>query len=247
LEKWFLDVDEVLAEQREHAISPSTVPSRRIAPATWTMTLGALRYDLVGLIDRLVSSPGRWIFILDAGQAGGRYVQLLVYEDGSIFAEAVSYNLEGCDRLSAEEEAVLGVIGLNEPRPPDKPNWWAVQATIYPDTAELARLILATLESVYGLSGTDLVTGKLFDSPRRGDTPASNLDWLMMKSNVEGEEDYTDETAYWTAEELEAKPRVLLRAIARDLLLEVPQRATKAQLLELILGEAEEYDDGEES
>jgi hypothetical protein len=248
LQKWFLDVDELLAEQREHAISPSTVPSRRTDPATWTMTLGALRYDLLGLIDRLVSSPGRWIFILDAGHPGGRYVQLLVYEDGSIVVEASSNNfLENSDRLSTEQEKALFTMGWNEPHRPGKPNWWSVQPTINPDTSKLARLILATLESVYGLSGTDLVTGKLFDSPRRGDTPASSSYWLVMKSDVEGEENYTDETVYWTAEELEAKTRVLLRAIARDLLLEVPKRATKAQLLELILGEAEEYDGGEES
>ena len=48
LQKWFLDVDELLAAQREHAISPSTVPSARNEPATWTMTLGALHRDLVG-------------------------------------------------------------------------------------------------------------------------------------------------------------------------------------------------------
>jgi len=72
-------------------------------------------------------------------------------------------------------------------------------------------------------------------------------DWPMMKSDVKGQENYTDEPAYWTAEELEAKTQVELAAIAWDLRLEVPQRPTNAQLLELILGEAEEYDDGEES
>jgi len=79
--------------------------------------------------------------------------------------------------LSTEEEAALGVIGWNEPRLPDKPNWWAVQATLYPDTSKLARLVLGTLGGVYGLCGTDLVTGKLFDSPRRGDTPASSMSY----------------------------------------------------------------------
>jgi hypothetical protein len=103
---------------------------------------------------------------------------MLVYEDGSIFAEAVSNNfLEGPDRLSAEEETELSAIGWNEPHLPSKPNWWSVQATIYPDTSRLARLVLGTLESVYGLRGTDLVTCKLFDSPRRGDTPASSMSY----------------------------------------------------------------------
>ena len=99
LQKWFLDVDELLAAQREHAISPSTVPSARTEPATWTMTLKALHRDLVGLIDLLVNSPGRWIFILDAGLPGGRYVQLLLCEDGSVVAEASSNTfLEGPER-----------------------------------------------------------------------------------------------------------------------------------------------------
>jgi len=57
LQKWFLDVDELLASQREHAISPSTVPSARAEQATWTTTLTALGHDLVELIDLLVVSP----------------------------------------------------------------------------------------------------------------------------------------------------------------------------------------------
>jgi hypothetical protein len=83
--------------------------------------------------------------------------------------------------------------------------------------------------------------------PEHEDEDPALADRLMMKSDVEGEENYTGEAAYWTAEELEAKPRVLLAAIARDLLLECPQGATKAQLLEVILSKAEEYDDGKES
>jgi hypothetical protein len=92
----------------------------------------------VGLIDLLVNSPGPWIFILDVGPHGvGRYVQLLVHEDGSILVEACSNDyLEGSCRLSAEEKMVLVAIGWKKPRLPDKPNWWAMQATIHPDTAK---------------------------------------------------------------------------------------------------------------
>ena len=57
LEKWFLDVDELLAAQKEYSISPWTVPSARTEPATWTTTLAELRRDLVGLVDLFVSSP----------------------------------------------------------------------------------------------------------------------------------------------------------------------------------------------
>jgi hypothetical protein len=175
LQKWFLDVDELLAAQREHAISPSTVPSARTEPAVWKMRLSTLRRDLVGLIDLLVNSPGRWILILCVGPHNyGRYVQLLVHEDGSILGEACSNNyLEGSDRLSAEEEAELVAIGWKEPHPSDKPNWWAAWATIHPDTKDVAHLLLGTLEGVYALRGAELITCRLFSSPLRGSTPAS--------------------------------------------------------------------------
>jgi hypothetical protein len=175
LQKWFLDVDELLATQREHAISPSTVPQPSTEPAVWTMRLSTLHRDLVGLIDLLVSSPGRWILILCVGpHKYGRYVQLLVHEDGSILAEACSNNyLEGSDRLSSEEEAELVTIGWKEPHLSDKPNWWAAWATIHPDTRDVAHLLLGTLEGVYALRGAELITCRLFSSPLRGSTPAS--------------------------------------------------------------------------
>jgi hypothetical protein len=175
LQKWFLDVDELLAAQREHAISPSTVPPPSTEPAVWTMRLSTLHRDLVGLIDLLVRSPGRWILILCVGpHKYGRYVQLLVHEDGSILTEASSNNfLDGSYRLSAVEEEKLVAIGWKEPRLPGKPNWWAVQATIHPDTSEVARLVLGTFEGVYGLCGAELITGRVISSPRRGSTPAT--------------------------------------------------------------------------
>ncbi len=175
LQKWFSQVDELLVAQREHAISPSTVPPPSTEPAVWKMRLSTLRRDLVGLIDLLVRSPGRWILILDVGPHGvGRYVQLLVHEDGSILAETCSNSyLEGSYRLSSEEEAELVTIGWKEPHPSDKPNWWAAWATIHPDTKDVAHLLLGTLEGVYALHGAELITCRLFSSPLRGSTPAS--------------------------------------------------------------------------
>jgi hypothetical protein len=174
LQKWFSQVDELLAAEREHAISPSTVPPPSTEPAVWKMRLSTLRRDLAGLIDLLVSNPGRWIFILDVGPHGvGRYVQLLVHEDSSILAEACSNNyLEGSYRLNPEEEAALVAIGWKKPRLPDKPNWWAVRATTRPDTSEVARLVLGTFEGVYGLCDTEMITGRVISSPLRGNTPA---------------------------------------------------------------------------
>ena len=39
LQEWFADVDRLLAEEREHAISPSTVPLPNTEPAVWKMRL----------------------------------------------------------------------------------------------------------------------------------------------------------------------------------------------------------------
>jgi hypothetical protein len=173
LQKWFLDVDELLAAQRAHAISPSTVSSPARDQATWTMTLGALRRHLVGLVDLLVDSPGRWIFILDVGRPGGRYVQLLVHEDGSILYEVSSNNaLDETDRLSTPQEQALAAMGWNAPRGESQPNWWAIEATISPDTKAVVTRLLKTFEGVFCLRGSDVLTARVLSTPVRGYTPA---------------------------------------------------------------------------
>ena len=149
---------------------------------TWPMTLGVLRRDLLGLIDLLVKTPGRWILILGAGRSLGRYVQLLVHEDGSILYEASSNNfLEGPDRLSPEQEQALGAMGWTEPEAENRLNWWSAEATVSPDTRAVGRRILKTLEVVFCLRGSDIVTGRLLRSFLGGPTPASEAD---AKSSV---------------------------------------------------------------
>jgi len=174
LEQWFQSVDVVLADQREHAISPSTVPSSGRDRTSWTTTLRVLGRDLVRLIDTLVESPGRWILILDVGEPGGRYVQLLVHEDGSILYEASSNNfLEGRDCLSSQQEQMLESMGWSAPEERNRPNWWAVEATIYPETKAVALRLLEALEKVFSVGSSDVINARLISSPRRGCTPAS--------------------------------------------------------------------------
>jgi len=120
-----------------------------------------------------VSNPGRWIFILDAGRSGGRYVQVLVYEDGSIVAEASSNNfLEGSDCLSAEQEKMLLTMGWHEPHLPGKPNWWSVQATINRIRKRSPASFSGPLMWLQ-LCSSDVIAGRVFSSPRRGNTPAT--------------------------------------------------------------------------
>ncbi len=137
------------------------------------MTLDALRRHLVGLVDLLVESPGRWIFILDVGRPGGRYVQLLVHEDGSILYEVSSNNaLDEPDRLSPRQEQTLGAMGWNAPRGESQPNWWAVEPTISPDTKAVVTRLLETFEEVFCLRGSDVLTARVLSTPVRGYTPA---------------------------------------------------------------------------
>ena len=174
LEQWFQSVDVVLADQREHAISPSTVPSSGRDRTSWTMTLRVLGRDLVRLIDTLVESPGRWILILDVGETGGRYVQLLVHEDGSILYEASSNNfLEGRDCLNSQQERMLESMGSTAPGGRNRPNWWAVEATIYPETKAVALHLLETLKMVFSVGSSDIINARLISSPRRSCSPAS--------------------------------------------------------------------------
>ena len=174
LEQWFQSVDVVLANQREHAISPSTVPSSGRDRTSWTTTLRVLARDLVRLIDTLVESPGRWILILDVGEPGGRYVQLLVHEDGSILYEASSNNfLEGRDCLSSQQERMLESMGWSPPGGRNRPNWWAAEATIYPETKAVALRLLEALKMVFSVGSSGLINARLISSPLRGCTPAS--------------------------------------------------------------------------
>ena len=142
--------------------------------ATWAMKPDVLRRDLVALIELFVNTPGRWILILNLGEAGGRYVQLLAQEDGSILCEASSNNfLEGPDRLSRRQERALADLGWTEPGAESRPNWWTAEATTSPDTRAVARRLLETLEDVFDMRGSDTIVAMVLSSSLRGHTPAS--------------------------------------------------------------------------
>jgi hypothetical protein len=68
---------------------------------------------------------------------------------------------------------MLLTMGWHEPHLPGKPNWWSVQATINPDTKEVASLVLGTFDVAFQLCSSDVIAGRVFSSPRRGNTPAT--------------------------------------------------------------------------
>jgi hypothetical protein len=143
---------------------------------SWTTTLHLLGRDLVRVIGTLVESPGRWILILDVGEPGGRYVQPLVHEDGSILYEASSNNFaDGTDRLSPQQEEMLEQNAWTRPKGKNRPSWWAAEASIYPDTKAVATRVLETPKKVLAVGSSEVIKARLISSPRRGCTPASQL------------------------------------------------------------------------
>jgi hypothetical protein len=174
LDAWLARAEEVLAEQREHAISPSLGPSEGSGVQEWTITIGAPSGGLQGLLESLCRRPGRWILIVKDKRRRHRFWQALCYEDGSLVTETVSnHYLDGGDQWSDEQEARLLALGWDPPNLPGRPNFINVEATTSPDTRVVCQRAVATLRELFGLGDEDEVFVKLFSSTIRGDTPAS--------------------------------------------------------------------------
>jgi len=174
LDEWLIRAEEVLVEQREYALSPSSVDASEDVTHEWTVSLATFALGLPDLLDRLCSRPGRWIVVAEDAERSHRFWQAIAYEDGSLIAEASSgIACTDAEGLTPEVEARLGTLGWDTPDPPNSPNWSRVEATFSPDTADVATQAIETMRNVFGLDGTDQVYFTLFPSARRGRTPAS--------------------------------------------------------------------------
>jgi hypothetical protein len=174
LDAWLAEADQVLADQREQSISPSIHGSQYGETHLSDQTLSDFAPRLPELLGRIASDPGRWILIVEVTASGNRYVQLIAFEDGSLVTEVVSnINLDPAEQWDAEHEALLTRIGWSRPEDSGSPNWQRLYPTVTPPVDEVARMLLCTLRTVFGLRGRDLLTVKLFSSPKRGRTPAS--------------------------------------------------------------------------
>jgi hypothetical protein len=174
LDAWLARAEEVLAEQREHAISPSLGLSEGSGQYEWTTTLAALTDGLEGLLESVCRRPGRWILIVEHERRRHLFWQALAFEDGSVCTEAVSnHYLADEHHWSRRQQEQLLALGWEPPNPPKRPNFINVEATTSPDTDLLCQRALATLKEVFGLGDHDLVFVKMFSSAIRGDTPAS--------------------------------------------------------------------------
>jgi hypothetical protein len=174
LDEWLTRAEEVLAEQREHAISPSLGLVEADGREEWTITLAALSGGLESLLESLFRRPGRWILIIEHARRSQLFVQFLAYEDGSGCSEVVSNTyLDGDDRWTTEQEARLLALGWDPPVRPLRPNFIHVEYTTSPAIEIECRRAIGTISEMFGLSGHHQVFVKLFSSAIRGDTPAS--------------------------------------------------------------------------
>jgi hypothetical protein len=179
LDAWLAEADQILAEQREQSISPTihgTQYGRSTPVPRLSVTSHPVSQSFSGGSRRTLDG---WIMILEHTASFNRYVQLIAFEDGSLMAEAASnINLVPAEQWDAEQEELLARIGWHPPEvgvEDGDPNWWVWFPVTTPPTREVARMLLCTLRTVFGLRGRDLLTVKMFSSPKRGRTPASEV------------------------------------------------------------------------
>ena len=174
LDAWLAVAEEVLQEQRERSISPSSTGPWDNAKHESVISLTTFEQGLAELLDQLCGRPGRWILIAQETQSANRFWQALAFEDGSLIVEVVSnHYLDGKDRLSAAAEKKLNLLGWAAPGPSSSPNWSRVEPTTSPAIAQVAQQAGQTLREVFGMGDEDRLLLTTFAVPDRGDTPAS--------------------------------------------------------------------------
>ena len=171
---WIRRAEEVLQEQRENSLSPSSAKAWENVKHEWRASLGSFELGIEDLLDRLCSRPGRWVLIAaDAGRSN-RFWQAMAFEDGSLVVEAANDSVrEGTKELSPGIDEKLTGLGWDPPHPPSRPNWRRVEATINPDIAAVADQAIRTLREVFEINGNDQLVLTMFAVSKRGSTPAS--------------------------------------------------------------------------
>jgi hypothetical protein len=174
LDVWLARAEEVLVEQRHHALSPSLGLLEDVGNLEWTTTLAALSEGLEGLLESLCRRPGRWVLIVEADRRRHQFWQALAFEDGSLVTETVSnHYLPDEHHWTRHQEERLLALGWAWLIRPHLTNWIHVEPTTSPVIGPIVEKARSTLREVFGLSDHDLVFVKLFSSALRGDTPAS--------------------------------------------------------------------------
>jgi hypothetical protein len=186
LDAWLKLAEQVLSEQREHAISPSEGTVWDRSQQETFVSLATLSAGLEQVLNALCAAPGRWVLIVEHNVRRHRFWQALAFEDGSLCTEVVSNTyLEGEDRWTTEQEDRLVDLGWERPAP-KRPNFINVEPTTCPETGVVCRRARATLRELFGLNDEDEVFVKVFSSCLRGNTPAGPI-YEVDTDNVEEE------------------------------------------------------------
>jgi hypothetical protein len=187
LDNWLEAAEGLIAEQRTRAISPSLhADSWPDEERRTTQTLDCVATGLESLLGQLTAAPGRWIVVLKDANRPSRIIQFLAYEDGSLVAEVTSKTfLRGRDKWTKRQEEAIAVLGWEPPKPPKRPNWIGIWPTFSPPLDEVVERTLQTLRGVFGLGDDDPVIVKMFSSPLRDNTPASEVVEEVEASDVE--------------------------------------------------------------
>ena len=174
LDAWLTQAEEVLQEQREQSLSPSSTGPWNDANYDSIVTLATFERGLAELLDQLCNRPGRWVLIANDARRDNRFWQALAFEDGSLIVEGVSNRyLESTELLSSADEEKLTQLEWKAPDPFSSPNWRRVEPTTSPATADVARQAVQTLREVFRMDDEDRLLIKTFAVADRGDTPAS--------------------------------------------------------------------------
>jgi hypothetical protein len=176
IDEWIAEVDDLLAEQREHSISPSEggqLPGIGEVQK-WSTTVGDVATSVEQLLDRLTNDPGRWVLVLEIDEAHDRFLRGVFYEDGSLVVETLGNRfLHGEFQLSAGQSADLTGLGWKEPLPDGRATWAFIEATHSPDIGKVAEAVTNTLHRVFGCLDSDPLILKLSSLTERGETAAS--------------------------------------------------------------------------
>jgi hypothetical protein len=112
IDEWIAGVDALLAEQREHSVSPSEGGH---FPGTgevqqWTTAVVDFTHSVEPLLDRLTNDPGRWVLVLEVDEAHDRFLRGVFYEDGSLVVETLG-NQYGASSTGHSDSRIVDVGG----------------------------------------------------------------------------------------------------------------------------------------
>ena len=111
--------------------------------------IGEVERALPWALEEMKNSGRRWAVVLETSKDPKRYVQTLVTEDGSIWAECVSNEfLAGDHELDDGLCELLTTLGWEWPGPPASPNWHFHDELISTGFA-IAGLLSRTLRQVF--------------------------------------------------------------------------------------------------